>query len=490
MSRLLSPRGNGRYTSIPNEHEDVADTPRDQADVVVSDAPTPGVSTSLLRRRNSSESDMPKSPTSPKKSNAPAPPRASVAEENTQDEDSNATSAPKESTPVLHPLEDPSGNLHIRILDLNGKVFLIQCSSDWSVDRLKGVVQAKSGVDEARQRLIYRGRVLEDTSLLSEYKVEDEHTIHLFVRQVPTVPEVEDTSTSASSNRMRDFDDPHRVLNFHGVPPPTDTIRNAVFPSESARRLDPIMLDTPLGMAARRVKLWASFILIINTMKLLGQFAFLANYAAQRAAGMNEHMKKEMEYTPLYDESSYATIGKLSAYAWGVYVGCVGFKAAHDTDLRPVRQYCVGLIILGVLTMIEQVYEIMRFSSWDPDEYRKARAYMFSSQQPQPTLDEMVRSYIVQTFVLAMVFVWAVKHGLNHRDELASYNETLAAAAMNAVPLPPMETFERANIHPDAAATTATIVVTVSTSAAVVTEPREDDEDDQPQPQAAVQSVV
>ncbi|KAF0682696.1 Aste57867_25214 [Aphanomyces stellatus] len=450
MSRhILSPRGN-RYTAVPNDQEDV-DTPRDEAQVVVSDAADAAAS-ARLRRRNSSDgtaaeatataSSSPMSPkakqpvTSPTK--APSP--STVADDTIIEDEGPRVASEAAAEPELHSLEDPVGNLHIRILDLNGKVFPVQCASDWLVDRLKSVVQAKSGVDEARQRLIYRGRVLEGTTSLGEYKVDDGHTIHLFVRQAPTVPDVVE-SAAATVGPRPDYEYPdHRVIHFHGAA--SDTVRTAVFPSESARRMDPIMLDTPLGMAARRVKLWASFILIINTMKLLGQFAFLANYAAQQAAGMNERIKKEMEYTPLYDESTYATVGKLAAYAWGVYVGCVGFKAAHDTDLRPVRQYCVGIVVLGLLTMVEQVYEIMRFSSWDPEEYRKARQAMFGAQ-PQPSLDEMVRSYIVQTFILGLMFVWAVKHGLSHRDELASYNETLAAAAMNAVPLPPMETFER-----------------------------------------------
>ncbi|ETW01760.1 hypothetical protein H310_06360 [Aphanomyces invadans] len=456
MSRhILSPRATGRYIALPNAHED--DTPRQDAALVAA-SDTPGTST--LRRRNSSDGGAaPTSPKSPTKSSAPQP--TTVAESagdeddvkhSSSDDQAAASCCSTESTAApLHPLEDPDGNLHIRILDLNGKVFPVSGSPDWSVNQLHVVVEAKSGVESSRQRLIYRGRVLDGSTTLGDSKVEDGHTIHLFVRQIPTVadsaPAVfssdDDSSTTAAAlRRMRELEDHHRMIHFHAGP--NDPIRSAVFPSESARRIDPILQDTPLGMAARRVKLWASFVLIIHTMKLLGQCAFLANFAAQNAAGMNDRMKKELEFTPLYDESSVATTGKLLGYAFGVYVGCVGFKAAHDTDLRPARQYIVGMMALGVLTMVEQIYEIMRFSAWDPEEYRKARSRTYAAQS-QPSLDEMVRSYIVQTFLLALMFVWAVKHAQSHRDELAVYNETLVAAAMSAVPLPPLDAIERSH---------------------------------------------
>ncbi|RHY61861.1 hypothetical protein DYB30_000182 [Aphanomyces astaci] len=449
MSRhILSPRATGRYIAVPNEHDD--DTPR-QDEAVVVESESPGAST--LRRRNSSDGGVsPASPRSPTKSAMPQP--TTVSESTLEDDDDvkhspdgdAAAGTSDEAVAVaLHSLEDPNGNLHIRILDLNGKVFSVSCSSDWSVDQLHAVVEAKSGVDAARQRLIYRGRVLDGDSSLGASKVEDGHTIHLFVRQVaPLVPETTSSDESeAALRRLRELEDhQHRVIHFHSGGPTNEPIRSAVFPSESARRMDPILQDSPLGMAARRVKLWASFVLIIHTMKLLGQCAFLANFAAQNAAGMNDRIKKELQYTPLYDETSVATVGKLVGYAFGVYVGCVGFKAAHDTDVRPARQYIVGMIALGMATMAEQVYEILRFSAWDPEEYRKARSHTFAAQS-QPSLDEMVRSYVVQTFLLALMFLWAVKHAQGHRDELAAYNETVVAAAMSAVPLPPLDALER-----------------------------------------------
>ncbi|KDO29245.1 hypothetical protein SPRG_19911 [Saprolegnia parasitica CBS 223.65] len=434
MSRyVLSPRAAAaggsvgasmlRYTAVPREHEDDHATPI-EATVLVSDARA----TSPRLRRRSSADDTHATVSSPRAAPAPVEPSHHDA-------------------PALDPLEDVGGNLRIRILDLNGKVFDIHASAEWPVGQLKAVVRNKSGVDESRQRLIYRGRVLDDEGTLSEYKLEDGHTVHLFVRQVATPPEPEAASQASASSvppPTFSFDDHHHQIHFGA----NETITSAVFPSESARRLDPLMLDSPLGIAARRVKLWASFILIINTMKLLGEFAFLANMRAMHAQrNVDANIEKMYKYSPLYDGNSYVTAAKLFSYAWGVYVGCVGFKAAHDTDLRPIRTYCSGIAILAVFSVAEQAYEIFHFSQWDPVEYEQVKAKTQMYAQQKPSLDELIRSSIIQTFLLAIMWCWAVRHAVLHKEEVGHHNAILAAAAMSAVPLPPLESIAAGNIE-------------------------------------------
>lgn len=44
---------------------------------------------------------------------------------------------------------------------------------------LKEAIAAKSDVEAARQRLIYSGRVLKDDDVLSVYKIQSAHTIHM-----------------------------------------------------------------------------------------------------------------------------------------------------------------------------------------------------------------------------------------------------------------------------------------------------------------------
>ncbi|KAF8955842.1 hypothetical protein BDZ97DRAFT_1855158 [Flammula alnicola] len=55
----------------------------------------------------------------------------------------------------------------------------ISITTDKTVLELKQAIAAKSDVEAERQRLIYSGRVLKDDDLLSVYKIQSSHTIHM-----------------------------------------------------------------------------------------------------------------------------------------------------------------------------------------------------------------------------------------------------------------------------------------------------------------------
>ncbi|KAL4125531.1 hypothetical protein PRIC2_009114 [Phytophthora ramorum] len=288
------------------------------------------------------------------------------------------------------PTTGQTGGFHVRILDLNGKFFNISCELDWTVAQMKQHVLECTDVAVASQRLIYRGRVLEDEGSLASYKVEDGHTIHF-------------GSTSGAR------DDGMAVVTIN-----SDIVSSAVFPSDSARRVDPLMLDSPLGNCARRVKLWSSFLLIIYTMKVMGQFALLANEQQQRAAEQEREeagtgasatdrpMDRYDEYPQIYTPDPFIGGLELMVHCFGVYVGCVGFKAAHDTDIRPIRFYCRGVVWLAILT--------------------------------GPTKDDIVSANIFQTIMLVFMWMIAIRHSYLHQREVSIYNQSFAAAAMNAAP--------------------------------------------------------
>lgn len=324
-------------------------------------------------------------------------------------------------------------------MDLNGKFFNIACRLDWTVTLVKKKVLEATEVAVAQQRLIYRGRVLEDESCLADYKVEDGHTIHLFVRAAPTPdPEIlsaELNANGSATTGARTDDGPGMtIVHING-----ETVSSAVFPSDSARRVDPLMLDSALGNCARRVKLWSSFLLIIYTMKVMGQFALLANdqqmRSQQNADGgtgddsNNRPMDRYDDYPQYYNPDPLMGGIELLIHGFGVYVGCVGFKAAHDTDIRPIRFYFRGLIWLAILTLIEQVYITVQISNSDfPAEHMR---YPYGQG---PTKDDIVSANVFQIVMLAIMWVIAVRHSYQHVREVVIYNQSFAAAAMNAVP--------------------------------------------------------
>ncbi|POM59741.1 Ubiquitin family protein [Phytophthora palmivora] len=330
---------------------------------------------------------------------------------------------------------DPEA-IHVRILDLNGKFFNVSCRLDWTVAHMKQKVQESTEVAVASQRLIYRGRVLEDEASLDSYKVEDGHTIHLFVRAAPTPdPEILNAELNANGSTSGGRDDGITVVNIN-----SDVVSSAVFPSDSARRVDPLMLDSPLGNCARRVKLWSSFLLIIYTMKVMGQFALLANDQQQRAAqqeregtGASETdrpMDRYDEYPQFYTPDPLIGGIELLVHCFGVYVGCVGFKAAHDTDIRPIRFYCRGVVWLAILTVAEQIYTTVQISETDFPTERVQ--YPYGGQGP--TKDDIVSANIFQTIMLVVMWLLAIRHSYLHQREVSIYNQSFAAAAMNAAP--------------------------------------------------------
>jgi hypothetical protein len=359
------------------------------------------------------------------------------------------SSQPDSEEPAASSSDDaplPPGCIRIRILDLNGKFFSITCQLDWQVARLKEKVLESTDVAIVSQRLIYRGRVLEDEKQLDDYKLEDGHTVHLFVRMnVTPDPEPAASEGAALGSGAGGVHGHGPALTRFGddgvtiVHITSETISSAVFPSDSARRVDPLMLDSPLGNCARRVKLWSSFLLIIYTMKVMGQFALLANdqqmRQEQQAQAKDDPSAQDRyydryDYPPYYNQDPMVSAVELLVHAFGVYVGCVGFKAAHDTDIRPIRFYCRGVVWLAFLTVVEQMYVTYQISESDYPETRIQYPYGPAA----PSKDDIISANVFQTIMLVVMWVIAIAHSYAHQAEVARYNESFAAAAMNAVP--------------------------------------------------------
>jgi hypothetical protein len=69
-----------------------------------------------------------------------------------------------------------------------------------TVSALKLLINSRILVPEDRQRLIYRGQVLDDTCTLKEYQIEDEHVIHLVQRPQKTSSQTLPASEGVASS--------------------------------------------------------------------------------------------------------------------------------------------------------------------------------------------------------------------------------------------------------------------------------------------------
>eukprot|EP01031_Cornospumella_fuschlensis_P036598 gene36598-44397_t len=72
--------------------------------------------------------------------------------------------------------------LRIAVKTLQNETYNIEIENSAPVLSLKGLIRATTSIEEDRQRLIYRGKVLEDESLVRDYQIEDGHTVHMVAK--------------------------------------------------------------------------------------------------------------------------------------------------------------------------------------------------------------------------------------------------------------------------------------------------------------------
>ncbi|KXG25467.1 large proline-rich protein BAG6 isoform X2 [Sorghum bicolor] len=87
------------------------------------------------------------------------------------------------SSSTVKPADDPESTIEINIKTLDSQVHKLRVEKNAPVSVLKEKVVEATGVPLDQQRLIFRGRVLKDDHLLSEYHLEDGYTLHLVARR-------------------------------------------------------------------------------------------------------------------------------------------------------------------------------------------------------------------------------------------------------------------------------------------------------------------
>ncbi|OMP03007.1 Ubiquitin [Corchorus capsularis] len=79
--------------------------------------------------------------------------------------------------------ESSDSLVELKIKTLNSQIFSFHVDKNTPVSSFKERIANEIGVPVGQQRLIFRGKVLKDDDLLSEYHVENGHTLHLVERQ-------------------------------------------------------------------------------------------------------------------------------------------------------------------------------------------------------------------------------------------------------------------------------------------------------------------
>ncbi|KAL6216316.1 hypothetical protein ACLB2K_009539 [Fragaria x ananassa] len=104
--------------------------------------------------------------------------------------------------------------VEINIKTLESQIYSFQVDKNMLVSLFKEQIANQTGVPVGQQRLIFRGKVLKDDHPLSEYHLENGHTLHLVVRQ-PSQPQTSSGTSSA---------EPHANTGNEGSGPPRGRI--------------------------------------------------------------------------------------------------------------------------------------------------------------------------------------------------------------------------------------------------------------------------
>ncbi|CAJ1972610.1 unnamed protein product [Sphenostylis stenocarpa] len=106
---------------------------------------------------------------------------------------------------ILAECSDSTVQLNIKTLD--SRIYSFQVDKNMPVSLFKEKIASEIGVPVSQQRLIFRGKVLKDEHVLSEYHIENGDTLHLVERQ-PNQSQASgtsaDESTGTSGNRGND----------------------------------------------------------------------------------------------------------------------------------------------------------------------------------------------------------------------------------------------------------------------------------------------
>jgi hypothetical protein len=90
--------------------------------------------------------------------------------------------------------------MQVRVKSLQGDEYIIQVQNDQTVLQLKTSIQEKAnGLPTDRQRLVYKGRTMQDSFLISDYNLEEDCKVHLIVQKERGAPSTSTNQTVGST---------------------------------------------------------------------------------------------------------------------------------------------------------------------------------------------------------------------------------------------------------------------------------------------------
>ena len=97
----------------------------------------------------------------------------------------------------------------------NAKVYIVKVLKSDTIQTLKEKCQKETEVPPESQNLVYKGRILSNEKLVSDYKIENDHTIILVKKHTPsqTTTENKPTSTNTTANTTSNTNNANNTTN-------------------------------------------------------------------------------------------------------------------------------------------------------------------------------------------------------------------------------------------------------------------------------------
>jgi len=258
--------------------------------------------------------------------------------------------------------EDEDSKVEIIVLDPAQKRFKVTVSPSWSVLKLKEVgVQKTCKVAVASQRLIFNGKMLDDSKKLRDVGIDrDNIIIHLFPK-----PRVVITSSSAVTEEPSS--DPHVEGGAH--------VPSIILDEEEQERRGQILVlgSAEISEAQNNVKLLSLALLVVCGMRLFA-LSSIAMGVAEDPSYNNEDStsSRSRNHTgdDFYDNTNYqphirqwqnSDYFDLMVSAIGFYVATLGMKATTENTLRLATAYMIGTVIAGIGWNLWNIFSYVKF---------------------------------------------------------------------------------------------------------------------------------
>jgi len=241
-----------------------------------------------------------------------------------------------------------SKGFKVRVLDTQGRTFQLTVPSpDFTIGHFKDLLMdpTQTGVPTERQRLIFHGRLLENTKTLEGCGITENAVVHLFARP-------ENSPIPVSTTGSIPVDEP--------IPPHFPDV--PLFP-RGVLVSQTLEFDYELMQSSRRVRFLAAFLFLICAMQVMAIIAIMTSAwihsDRQGHPPDSDSDTSTFEDPAMHRKFTVADYLLLVVNMFGMAVGIVGMRGSQTFEIDIVENYFKGLLFTGVSSMILKFYSIV-----------------------------------------------------------------------------------------------------------------------------------